>query len=178
MNKTFEKYINLRYDHLLRMAKKSLKTKKELSGDLLHDVIDYMDDKLNYNLEWAQFTANTEYFLGYVIHTQANSVTSPFYKKYIAKGKLYYQNNFEITYIQPQQEQNDEQFYSIQQENYNEVMSILNTEYPPDSGEVLLFKLYYLNKYSYRKIEDLTGIPYTTVWKAVKRVRNKIKEKI
>ena len=182
MQEKFKKYIDARYNHLQKLAKSALTTKKELAGDLLHDVLDYMDDKINYNLPWPEFTTNTETFLAYVIKTQARSVTSPFHKKYRQKGSMHYQNNYEVTDILVMQDDDDtnevENDYILKKLLYDDILHMLENDFPSNSGEVLLFKLYYIEGHSYRKIEDLTGISYSTVWKSVQKIRNHLKKQI
>lgn len=140
----------------------------DYSGDLFHETIltllEMSDEKI--------LDAHTNNYLKFlflkIASNQWNSTTSPFFKKYRHNEPTDDVQDFEVEYIESENEYEIE-FDNLVNKIEQEVDSI------PDEYDRELVILYLVHQ-DFRKVSDLVGIKYTSVRHTINQALNKIKQ--
>jgi len=161
-----EDYINTGY----------ILNKYHLNIDVINDLKSYIYLVL---LEYDNYTLNLAYYNGYLVKmiykiiNNSLSKTSPF-SKMINTGLPTTMCKTGILYLEVEQDEYDYDLDKEYSDKIDKVNNILNDTHYYYST---LFRLY-LEGYSYKQIEDMTGIKYQSVRQAIVKTIDEIKNKI
>jgi len=162
------KFFEDNYDELLKVATRYV---KENGGDLLNDLAIFYLEKPNEKLE--EMCKNGE-LMSYICRTMAIcgfSKTTRYYYKYLKhREKLV---NYPLALLRTKEEviENERE----PKETLDFINSILQEI---DWFESEVFRIYYMHNHSLKTLSDATGISKSTLYNALKKAQEEIKEKV
>ena len=125
-----------------------------------------------------QYESNTfKYWFIRVVSNQVKSTTSPFYKN--ARETItskFGTEDFNFNMYDEEEDDSIEQLQLI--ENRMKLIQQVRKEINCTWFEAEVFKLYYDEGYTYRRIEEEFGIDHCLAWNSVKKVRERLKKAI
>lgn len=171
MNKKYNEFISENYDYLVKYSGFFCKNPEDLVGDMVL----YIEKKYKKTLTKIINSGKMMNLFKRSIYFQINSNTSYYYKEYVNGG---FTKKYNFTTIKD--EEVDESFIGEKIE-IEEKMDAIENELKTIEYKYIdhrLFELYFYDGFTYRKIEELTGINYSTIYKSVQKVREELIEKI
>ena len=163
----FETFISENYDDLLAHSIRC--TGKKYGADMLHDMIESFLQKQD-TLEAMCYRGEMMSYMCRAIYISSFSKNSAFYKKYKQHDQKQSQMNIEWL-----MQEVDDDIIHRQEEQLKKVYAILQ-EIQWFDREV--FKAYYLHNHTLDTFTHATGIPRQTLYRSIRKAKNKIKEKI
>jgi len=169
---TITEILYIDYDEYVGFAYSFLKD-KNLSEDVVQDVFLQLITSNSNHLLWVETAGSSKSYVKKIIAVRCLSKKSQFYKKNIEyKKNTINMQPHEMEYVLHLKVTTDLSYDKIK---YQKVLDIISKF---DEYERTLFLLYYESDMTYEELSKETGIPKISIYNTVRKIRNKIKEKL
>ena len=162
------KFFEDNYDELLKVATRYVKGN---GGDLLHDLAIFYLEEPKPKLEAM---CKDGELMSYICRTMAIcgfSKTTRYYYKYLKHRELLV--NYPVKLLSDREEVVENEYNTTETINY--INTILQEM---DWFEAEVFRIYYLHNHSLKTLSDATGISKSTLYNALRKAQEEVKEKV